>query len=124
MSRNAAGTTNTRARGKGRTSPTGKRVREKSRLSLILSLVAVVVVIALLWQEQIALLYVLATLSVAGLLGVVAIADLRGAQQGTAGPAPFDDSAAIADGRTAGASASKSFGSTTPRAAVKRPRKR
>ncbi|MCA1633386.1 MAG: hypothetical protein LC802_06600 [Acidobacteria bacterium] len=124
MSRNANGTTSTHARGKGRgASPTSARARGKSRTSLYLSLVAVAVVIGLLWQEQIALLYVLATLSVAGLLAVVAFADLRGTRQGAAASAPFDDSAAIADGR-AGATSSKAFGSTAPRATVKRPRKR
>lgn len=123
MSRNANVTPNTRTRGKGRTSPTVKGARVKSRTSLYLSLLAVAVVIGLLWQEQIALLYVLATLSVAGLLAVVAIADLRGARQGAAGPAPFDDSAAIADGRTA-TSATKSSVPTAPRSAIKRTRKR
>jgi hypothetical protein len=44
---------------------------------------------------------VLATLSVAALLTVVAFADLRGARQPVTAPAPHDDSAAIADGKTA-----------------------
>jgi len=82
------------------------RARRKSRKSLYISLVAVAVIIVLLWQEQVALLYVLATLSVAGLLTVVAFADLRGAQKSAAGPAPFDDSAAIADGTAAVSAAS------------------
>jgi hypothetical protein len=82
------------------------RARRKSRKSLYISLVVVAVIIGLLWQEQVALLYVLATLSVAGLLTVVAFADLRGAPSGAAGPAPFDDSAAISDGTAAVAAAS------------------
>jgi hypothetical protein len=73
------------------------------------------VVIALLVMEQVALLYVLATLSVAGLLVVVALADLRGARQVTEQLAPGDDSAAIGD-RTAKAAPATSFGSTSPRA--------
>lgn len=96
------------------------RRRKKSRKSLYISLVIVAVVIVLLWQEQVALLYVLGTLSVAGLLTVVALADLHGARQSAAGPAPFDDSAAIADG-TAGMSSPAARGPVTP---VRRPRKR
>ncbi len=95
------------------------RGRRKSRKSLYISLVIIAVIIALLWQEQVALLYVLATLSVAGLLSVVALADLRGARQSAAGPAPFDDSAAIGDG-TAGTSPAKASGPV----AARRPRKR
>jgi hypothetical protein len=96
------------------------RARRKSRKSLYLSLVIIAVIIVLLWQEQVALLYVLATLSVAGLLTVVAFADLRGARRSAAGPAPFDDSAAIGDG-TAGTSSVTARGPVTP---VRRPRKR
>ena len=86
MSRNAA-----------RTAP---RARRKSRRSLLWIAASVVVIIVLLYLEQIALLYVLATLSVAALLMVVAFADLRDARQPATGPAPHDDSAAIADGQT------------------------
>ncbi|HEU4594409.1 MAG TPA: hypothetical protein VFS10_04500 [Pyrinomonadaceae bacterium] len=96
------------------------RGRRKSRKSLYISLAVIAVIILLLWQEQVALLYVLATLSVAGLLTVVAFADLRGARQSTAGPAPFDDSAAIADGTTGVSSPA----TTTSSTAVPRPRKR
>ncbi len=98
------------------------RARRKSRKSLYISLVIIAVLITLLWQEQVALLYVLATLSVAGLLTVVAFADLRGARQSPAGPAPFDDSAAIADG-TASVSPAATSGPAAPRPA-QRPRKR
>jgi hypothetical protein len=101
------------------------RPRQKSRKSLFVSLATVALVIVLLWQEQIALLYVLGTLSVAALLTIVAFADLRGSRESAAGSAPFDDAAAIADGTAAAAGAmpSKTFGSTTPRP-VKRTRKR
>jgi hypothetical protein len=98
------------------------RARRKSRKSLYLSLVAVAVIIVLLWQEQVALLYVLATLSVAGLLTVVALADLGGARRSAAGPAPFDDSAAIADG-TSGVSSSVTRGPVS-QGAAQQPRKR
>ncbi len=101
---------------------TALRSRRKSRKSIYISLVAVAVIIVLLWQEQVALLYVLATLSVAGLLTIVAFADLHGARQSPAGSAPFDDSAAIADGTT-GVSSSVTRGPVAPRVARK-PRKR
>ena len=94
------------------------RGRRKSRKSVYISLVVIAVIIALLWQEQVALLYVLATLSVAGLLTVVAFADLRGARGSAAGPAPFDDSAAIGDG-TAGMTSA-----TASRPITRKPRKR
>ncbi len=56
-------------------------------------------VIALLYWEQTALLYVLATLGVTALLVVVAVADLSGKQKASDGPpAPADDSAAIGSG--------------------------
>jgi hypothetical protein len=74
------------------------RTRRKSRrTSTLLSLAAVAVVITLLALEQVALLYLISTVSVAGLLTVVALADLRGAKRDTLQPAPADDSAAIGD---------------------------
>ncbi len=95
------------------------RGRRKSRKSLYISLLVVAVIITLLWLEQVALLYVLGTLSVAGLLTVVALADLHGSRRSATGPAPFDDAAAIGDG-TAGMSPA-----TARRpAAARRPRKR
>ena len=84
-----------------RNAPKGTtRARRKSRRSLLWVALSALVIVVLLYLEQIALLYVLATLSVAALLTIVAFADLRGARQSPAGPAPHDDSAAIADGRT------------------------
>jgi hypothetical protein len=73
---------------------------------------AVLTVVVLMWTGQIALLYVLATLSVAALMAIVAFADLRGARQVTDQIAPGDDSAAIGD-RTA--KASTTFGSAASR---------
>ena len=92
------------------------RARRKSRRTSLLwvGLVAAVVIV-LQVQEQVALLYVLATLSVAGLLAIVAFADLRGARQVTEQVAPGDDAAAIGD-RTAKATPA-SFGSPAPRPA-------
>jgi hypothetical protein len=73
---------------------------------------AVLAVLVLMYLEQVALLYVLATLSVGGLMAVVAFADLRGARQVTEQVAPGDDAAAIGD-RTA--KATTTFGSATSR---------
>lgn len=75
--------------------------RKRRRLmTLIWSVVTAAVVIGLIYKEQIALLYVLATVSVTILLVVVALADLGGARR-DAQTAPFDDSAAAADSMTA-----------------------
>ncbi|HEY9286085.1 MAG TPA: hypothetical protein VIP46_21725, partial [Pyrinomonadaceae bacterium] len=68
----------------------------RGRKSLLISAAVVVAVIALIWTEQVALLYVLATLSVAALLVVVAFSDLGRARAVTQ-PAPGDDSAAAGD---------------------------
>jgi hypothetical protein len=62
----------------------------------------VALVTGLIYREQIALLYILATVSVTVLLVIVALADLGGARQATS-PAPFDDAAALADGTAAAA---------------------
>jgi hypothetical protein len=60
--------------------------------------VATAIIVALIWTEQVALLYVLATLSVTALLMIVAMADLGGARRPLTEPAPNDDSAAAGDG--------------------------
>jgi hypothetical protein len=90
--------------------------RKKGRASLLWIAVSVLLVIILLYLEQVAMLYVLATLSVAGLLAVVALSDLRGAREVSNEPSPHDDSAAIADGAT-NAAVATSFGSAGRRAA-------
>lgn len=85
-----------------RNAPKGTpRGRQKSRRSLLWIALSALVIIVLLYLEQIALLYVLATLSIAALLTVVAFADLRGSRQpGSAATPPRDDSAAIGDAKT------------------------
>jgi hypothetical protein len=78
-------------------------------MTLAWSAAVAAVVIGLIWKEQIALLYILATISVTALLVIVALADLDGTRR--AGMvAPFDDSAAAADGT----------GPNSPRAARRR----
>jgi hypothetical protein len=73
-------------------------------MTLIWCAVSTAIVTGLIYKEQIALLYILATVSVTILLVVVALADLHGAQRARTEP-PLDDAAAIADGLPAGAAA-------------------
>lgn len=87
------------------------RARKKGRNALLWVGLSALVIILLLYFEQIALLYVLATLSVAALLMIVAFADLGGARQTSSEPAPRDDSAAIGDGPTV----ATSFGTAASR---------
>ena len=82
-----------------RTGATAGRKR-RGRMSLLWSAAAGALVIALIWTEQVALLYVLATLSVAGLLIIVAFSDLGGARRLVQTP-PGDDSAAAGDAMNA-----------------------
>jgi hypothetical protein len=77
--------------------------RRRRRMMTLLWIVGVAVLVTgLIYKEQIALLYILATVSVTVLLVIVAMADLDGARRATS-PAPFDDAAALADGTTAAA---------------------
>jgi len=76
---------------------TGGR-KSNRRTTLIWSAVTVAIIIGLIWKEQVALLYVLATLSLTALLIIVAMADLGGARRPLTEPAPGDDSAAVGDG--------------------------
>lgn len=98
--------------------------KRRRRNSLLLSAAAVVAIIALLATEQVALLYLLATLGVSALLLVVAFADLHGAEQ-LAVPAPADDAAAIADrsAERATSTANASYGGTAPRRPKRRQRR-
>lgn len=81
---------------RGRPSPAQRRGR---RWTYLWVTVALAVVITLMVTEQVAVLYLLATLSVATLLVVVAWSDLGESRRPAGEPAPFDDAAAIADGR-------------------------
>lgn len=68
------------------------------RITLLWIAVAAAIIVGLIWNEQVALLYVLATLSVTALLLIVAMADLGGARRPLTEPAPNDDAAAAGDG--------------------------
>lgn len=70
--------------------------KRRQRMTLLWIAAFAAIVITLLVLEQVALLYVLATLSMAVLLFIVAWADL-GDRRRVGEPAPFDDSAAISD---------------------------
>ncbi len=85
---------------RNRTNQAG-RARKSSRRTTLLWVVAVTAaVITLLVLEQVAILYVLATLSITVLLIIVAFADIKGtrATDGAGARPPLDDSAAISDG--------------------------
>lgn len=71
--------------------------RRRRRVTLLWSAAVALVIILLLRYEQIALLYVLATLSITALLIIVSLSDLSGARKAGAEVAPADDSAAIGD---------------------------
>ncbi|HZH29939.1 MAG TPA: hypothetical protein VEY11_04190 [Pyrinomonadaceae bacterium] len=82
-----------------RTTNTAGGARKNSRRTTFIWIAAAsAILIALIWTEQVALLYVLATLSVTALLIIVAMADLGGARQTLTESAPNDDSAGAADG--------------------------
>lgn len=100
-------------------------LRQRRRKSALWSAAAAVVIIVLIALEQVALLYLIGTLSVALLLVVVALSDLRDAKPSTAPAVPADDAAAIAD-RTAhaGLTASATTTITPARRAPKRRTKR
>lgn len=95
--------------------------KKRRRNSLLVSAAAIAIIVALLVTEQVALLYLIATLGVAGLLLVVAFADLQGVRQTVAAvPAPADDSAAIGDRSGAPRVVTASYGTNAPR----RPKRR
>jgi 4-hydroxybenzoate polyprenyltransferase len=79
-------------------------------------------IIGLLYYEQAAILYLLATLGLTGLLVVVAMSDLDGSKRAQSASALGDDSAAIGDALTGAtaAAAVPSRASTARRAAANR----
>ena len=89
-----------------RTNTTTASGRNKNgrRMTLVWIALAAAIIIGLIWTEQVALLYVLATLSLSALLLIVAFADLGGARRPVT--APNDDAAAVGDGLGASLNAS------------------
>jgi fatty acid desaturase len=104
----------------------GTRKRRR-RNSVLISVAVAAAIVLLLAFEQIALLYLLATVGVAVLLLIVAFADLHGATPMAAAvqPAVPDDSAAIADGlaQAAGVAPTSPQGTARQRAAKRRQRR-
>jgi|SRR5437588_12913387 len=84
-----------------RNAPAVEARKRRRRMTLLWSAVAAAIVIGLIWKEQTALLYILATVSVTALLIIVALTDLHDARP--ASDAPLDDAAALADGTRAAA---------------------
>lgn len=100
----------------GTTANTARGARKSSRWTTFIWIAAAtVIIIALILTEQVALLYVLATLSVTALLMIVAMSDLGGTRQPLAQSAPNDDSAALGDGSTAAAAGAARAGRETAR---------
>lgn len=105
----------------------GESRKKKRRNSILISAVAVAIIVGLLMWEQVALLYLLATVGVAALLIIVAFADLHGAAPtaAEARPATPDDSAAIADGLAQAAGLPTTARATSrPRTSAKRRQRR
>src|SRR4051812_28842035 len=103
----------------------GARKRRR-RNSILVSAAVAAAIVVLLALEQVALLYLLATVGVAVLLLIVAFADLHGATPtaAVAQPSVPDDSAAIADGLAQAAGvAPTSQGTARQRAAKRRQRR-
>lgn len=101
--------------------------KKRRRNSILVSVVVVAVIVGLLMWEQVALLYLLATVGVAVLLIIVAFSDLHGSSPtaAEARPATPDDSAAIADGLAQAAGLPPAAQVTArPRAAAKRRNRR
>jgi len=99
-----------------------KTRQTRRRNSILWSVAVMTAIIVLLALEQVALLYLVATLGVAVLLIIVAFTDLQRVAPEPTLIVPADDSAAIADSvpRTTPAT---SFGSTRPRPAKRRQRR-
>lgn len=102
-----------------RRAPTTSARSKRGRRNTLLWIIGMTaIVVGLLYWEKIALLYVLATLGLTGLMVVVAMADLGGSKQvvGEAlAPTPADDAAAIGTGISStmpGARASTSTSAT------------
>ena len=94
--------------------------RRRRRKTFLITAVVCAAIIGLIYYEQIAVLYVLSTFSVAALLFIVAWSDMGPARRPATEPPPLDDSASIGSGITA-AAASEAGCARAPRPA--RPRR-
>jgi hypothetical protein len=80
------------------TSTIARDLRRRRLTTLIWVTLLSAIVVFLLYREMIAVLYILATLGVTGLLVVVGLADLSKSDTVAATSQPMDDSAAIGSG--------------------------
>lgn len=87
--------------GRGRAAVNASKKRRRN--TILITLAIVVAVIAMIYFERIAELYVISTLAVVALLTVVAFSDIERTKRVEAGPAPLDDSAALGSGISAAA---------------------
>jgi uncharacterized membrane protein len=99
-----------------------KTRKTRRRNSILLSVAVIAAIIVLLLLEQVALLYLVATLGVAVLLIIVAFSNLHGAVTEPTLAVAADDSAAIADGITRTTPVT-SYGTTRPRSTKRRQRR-
>ena len=97
--------------------------KSRRRKTYLITLAVVAVVIALIAYEQVALLYVISTLSVVALLVVVAWANIEGARRPAGGP-PLDDSAALGTGLAPRVAVKPAPVLSSPRPAAAAPRRR
>jgi hypothetical protein len=74
--------------------------RRKKALTFLWIAALGLLTIGLIYWEQTAILYILATLGVTALLIAVALSDLAKGEKGPGDPVTFDDSAAIGSGIT------------------------
>ena len=105
-----------------RSATTRGGTRKNSRRSMTILWIAglAVLVIALLYFEQTAILYLLATLGVTALLIIVALSDLSGAKRSANASDLGDDAAALGSGLNASAAAVSLNPNPVRRAAAKR----
>jgi hypothetical protein len=96
-----------------RQAPAVEARKRRRRMTLMWIAITTAIVVGLIYKEQVALLYILATVSVTVLLVIVALADLHGARRSP--EPPLDDAAAIADGGVAVAGATRAQGRTAAR---------
>lgn len=93
--------------------------KTRRRKTLIITAAVVAVVIALIAYEQVALLYVISTLSVVALLVIVGWSNIESMRRPPAGT-PLDDSAAVGSGIASASTAARRSRGTAARAARER----
>jgi len=101
-----------------------KTRKQRRRNSILWSIATIAVIVVLLALEQVALLYLLATLGVAVLLIIVALSDLHGETQEAVQAAPAAATAAAITGGATKPASTVPVGGARTRSAAKRRSKR